>query len=274
MNNYKEEKATQKVINKKKRVFWTASKDKLLLNLIKSNGVKLNWKELTANFNMSFKQCYDRYINIKPTLKKGAWTEAEEQKLKELLEIHGEKWSRISKEFGGTRSGKQIRFHSKHLASMTSNKLSFTEEDDQKLGQLYKEHGPEWQYISLYFKGRTASNMKNRFYNHKTQQNKCKSTKNNESEIISDIEDYEKEKEKEIITSQNISKTYETILPEVRNEEDKFDSFIENRNMNDFKSVYDDKEAYDKFFNDTNTNLFAQDVYFDNTEGNNQNNII
>jgi len=241
----------------------------MLLNLIESNKVKLNWKELTANFSMSFKQCYDRYINIKPTLKKGPWTEDEEHTLKELLEKHGEKWSRISKEFGGTRSGKQIRFHAKHFETSTLKKLNFSEEDDRRLVELYREHGPQWQYISLFFKGRSASSMKNRFYNHKTQQRKYKTT-NSESEYQSINGDYEKVNTvtSSLITSQNISKTYENILPEVRNEEDKLNSFIANTNMNDFKSEYDEQEAFDKFFNDTNTDFFARDVYFDNSEGN------
>ena len=125
MNTIKEDISPQKINIKKKRVYWTVKKDKLLLELVKSNGVKLNWKELTANFNMTFKQCYDRYININPLLKKGSWSDEEERKLKGLVGIYGEKWSQISKEFGGTRSGKQIRFHCKHMPELNGKKWSF-----------------------------------------------------------------------------------------------------------------------------------------------------
>jgi len=72
---------------KKKRVYWTTEKDALLLKLVGRNPENLNWKQLTIDFNMSSKQCYDRFLNINPKVKKGAWTALEEQRLQELIEL-------------------------------------------------------------------------------------------------------------------------------------------------------------------------------------------
>jgi len=45
----------QKIDNKKKRVYWTPEKDILLLKLVGDNWENLNWKDLTIDFDMSYK---------------------------------------------------------------------------------------------------------------------------------------------------------------------------------------------------------------------------
>jgi len=267
MNTIKEDISPQKINIKKKRVYWTVKKDKLLLELVKSNGVKLNWKELTANFNMTFKQCYDRYININPLLKKGSWSDEEERKLKGLVGIYGEKWSQISKEFGGTRSGKQIRFHCKHMPELNGKKWSFTEEDDNKLCQLYKEHGPEWKYIALFFKGRSAEILKNRFYNHKNQQNKSILSK--ESEMSDDNNEVIEQLETKLNSTESIpmlANLINNIQPQLNTEEEPNYPCLCNSKIYEFPSDFDSKAAYTDFFTDINTNLFAREVYFQNSD--------
>ena len=263
MNTIKEDISPQKINIKKKRVYWTVKKDKLLLELVKSNGVKLNWKELTANFNMTFKQCYDRYININPLLKKGSWSDEEERKLKGLVGIYGEKWSQISKEFGGTRSGKQIRFHCKHMPELNGKKWSFTEEDDNKLCQLYKEHGPEWKYISLFFQGRTSDSLKNRFYNHKNQQNKSILSKESDT---NDIDEVSEVLEINLKSTENIQKNFNISTPQISTNEEPIFPFLDNSKMIASSSVFDPEAAYNDFFTNINTNLFAREVYFQNSE--------
>jgi len=230
MNNLTDDKLQQITIStsKKKRVYWTPTKDKLLLDLIESNGFKLNKQILSDNFNMSYKQCYDRYLNIKPLINKGAWTEEEEQKIKELIEKHGERWSRISREFGGSRSGKQIRFHCKNRKTKTNPKILFTQEEDQKLYELYKDHGPKWDYISSFFE-RTPQYLKNRYFNHRTQQNKGKTSISNESESLNNDNKTVNINIIRHFSPRIIIRYGEIFLPEETIDGDKLNSFISDK---------------------------------------------
>jgi len=111
------EETTPQKINKKNKQFWTKKQDSLLIAFVENNKLNINWKEIAENFsNMTHKQCYYRYRNLNPLLKRGHWSEEEEQKLKELFGLYGGKWALISKKMGGKRSGKQIRHHYKNIS--------------------------------------------------------------------------------------------------------------------------------------------------------------
>ena len=81
--------------NKTKR--WTEDENKLLLVLAEKYNFR-NWKQIAIFFHeRSGSQCYERFRVIRPDIKKGMWTPEEDQELKDLINIHGKKWSIISK---------------------------------------------------------------------------------------------------------------------------------------------------------------------------------
>jgi len=158
----------EKETNNIKRQYWSCKEDNLLLNLIadrKQNLKKINWEDISLYFNKASKQCYARYRQINPSLKKGTWSNDEEDKLIELVKVHGYKWAKISKQFG-TRSGKQIRQHYKNICDATISKVKFTDEELRLLIDLHKQYGPQWQLISSFFNGRTSDNLKCRYNNY------------------------------------------------------------------------------------------------------------
>ena len=158
----------QKLFIKKKKIFWTNKQDKLLKELVAAEDKIIDWKKIAMNFkNMTHKQCYYRHRNINPKIIRGHWSKDEEQKLQELFSLHGGKWALISKKFGGKRSGKQIRHHYKNFSDLKNVKSKFTPEEDFKIRELLETYGPKWQHISTFFKGRSADNLKCRYYNTK-----------------------------------------------------------------------------------------------------------
>jgi len=265
----------QKIDNKKKRVYWTPEKDILLLKLVGDNWENLNWKDLTIDFDMSYKQCYDRYININPLVNKGIWTAFEEQKLKDLMEIYGEKWALISREFGGTRSGKQIRHHFKIIPVLTDlniNKTHFSKEEDTKICQLYQIHGPKWEYISTFFDNRSGDHLKNRYYN-KRNQNKLK--------VIFEAEEIQRK----LLLSQIIIKFEkpciiiakdDVLIPiftdvievEVNVDDEEVDGDVDVPFFDYFEHK-SERSVNGEFFNDISLdNIFENKVFFDHSSGN------
>ena len=156
-----------KVIKKAKRI-WSAEEDIRLLNLIENESIqgnKVKWTEIASKFeDKSSKQCYNRYRHINPSLQRGYWTKEEEDKLMVLINEYGKKWAKISKILK-TRSGKQIRHHFVNILDKKNKKSKFSLEENNKLIHLFNKYGAKWQKISEEFVGRSADNLKCRYYN-------------------------------------------------------------------------------------------------------------
>ena len=194
------------IFNSKKKQYWSQVEDTLLLNLIeteKQKGNKINWIDIALNFNKDYKQCYSRYRQINPKLKRGYWSKKEEEKLIELINIIGKKWATISKIIG-TRSGKQIRLHYNNITDSRVNKLSFSEEEHNRLIDLNKKYGSNWQVISTFFNGRTPDYLKCKFNNYAK---KLKSMGKSNSRLASKIKKNLEFKE-ESDNNENISDLY------------------------------------------------------------------
>ena len=191
------------IISLKKKQYWSHDEDSLLLNLIETEiqkGNKIKWLEIALNFDKDYKQCYSRYRHINPGLNKGYWSKEEEEKLIELVNINGKKWATISKIIG-TRSGKQIRLHYTNITDSRVNKLSFSEEEHNRLIDLHKKHGSNWRVISTFFNGRTPDNLKCKFNNYTK---KLRVTNKRNSDLTSEIKKNLEDKE-ESDTNENIS---------------------------------------------------------------------
>jgi len=253
----------EKADNLNKIQYWTQEEDSLLLELVeteKQKGIKINWKNIAQNFNKDYKKCYSRYRQINPNLKKGYWTNDEEEKLKGLVNIYGKKWSKISKKLG-TRSGKQIRHHYINITESLNNKLKFTQEDRNKLIELHKLHGSNWQLIATFFNGRTADNLKSKFYNYKKEK-KVESNLN-----ATTIEKFIKKRS--LSSNNNIVQNIYATDPQINNSITKsnyFDINFTNNNdvypksYNEFDDAKSSKEVENFDYNNYVNNSHDQDL--------------
>lgn len=142
---------------------WTAIEDAVLLETAAKYNFK-NWSAIAAELkNRTAIQCSARYKRIKPGIVKGAWTQEEDDHLIALIQKFGKNWSLISK-YMPSRSGKQIRDRFLNTLDPTLNREKFSEEEDQKIIDLFNKYGTAWSKISGFFDRRTGDMIKNRFY--------------------------------------------------------------------------------------------------------------
>jgi hypothetical protein len=149
----------------KKQNTWTDDEDNQLLELVNAYSSK-NWKEISKNLiNKSSIQCYSRYKQIRPGIKKGLWTNEEDDEVRNLVKIHGHQWSNIANVIR-SRNGKQIRDRYLNYINPGTKHNEFTDEEDDTITKLYLKHGSRWSYIAQFCNGRTGDLIKNRFYSH------------------------------------------------------------------------------------------------------------
>ena len=71
-------------------------------------------------------------------------------------------WKLIAKNFR-TRNARQCQERWEYYLSPEVNNGPWSAEEDQLLYQKYAEYGSQWKIISAFFKGRTNTNVKNRY---------------------------------------------------------------------------------------------------------------
>uniref|UniRef100_A0ACD5UHH3 Uncharacterized protein n=1 Tax=Avena sativa TaxID=4498 RepID=A0ACD5UHH3_AVESA len=89
---------------------WTPEEDKRLRTYVEANG-EGNWNHVQRNagLNRCGKSCRLRWANhLRPHLKKGPFSEEEEQKIIELHAMYGNKWARMASELEG-RTDNEIK---------------------------------------------------------------------------------------------------------------------------------------------------------------------
>jgi hypothetical protein len=152
------------LITKTKRVEkWSAMEDKLLMIVAGNYGYR-NWKAISGHFpGRTSIQCSARYKRIMPGFNKGLWSQREDSALLRLIKLHGKDWSTLSK-YMGNRTGKQIRDRYLNTLDPDLARIKFTDEEDQKILELYLKYGSKWTTISKCLKGRSGDMVKNRFY--------------------------------------------------------------------------------------------------------------
>jgi len=147
----------------KKHKNWTSEEDKLLLQ-VAINFEQKSWTQVAGYFkDKNPAQCRARYKRIRPGIVKGPWRKEEDNQILELVKQYGRNWAMISKMMP-SRNGKQIRDRFLNYLDPQINKIKFTKDEDEKIIELYKEHGSKWSVIAKSFPGRTGDMIKNRFY--------------------------------------------------------------------------------------------------------------
>ena len=123
---------------------WSTIEDEILLKITQSKRGKA-WSAIAKELNACFyngipirkgRQCRERWINhLDPNLKKGNWTETEDQFILNQRQFLGKSWSEISKKMQGrTENSVKNRFNSllrKNEIKNNDDNLSLTMNDEQ-----------------------------------------------------------------------------------------------------------------------------------------------
>lgn len=144
---------------------WSSEEDFLLKTYVETFGEK-KWKKISDLIkSRSPLQCLHRWTKIlRPGMIKGPWTYEEDQKLIQWVKNCGaNKWSLASRLIPG-RNGKQCRERWVNHLNPDIKKGNWTEEEDEKIYQMYQVYGSAWSKIAKHFNGRSENSIKNRFY--------------------------------------------------------------------------------------------------------------
>jgi len=145
---------------------WTEEEDNSLIDLV-NNKYGKKWKIIHMFFPKRTKfECYNRYVQINPQIKKGKWSKEEDQKIKNLVEEYGYDWSKISN-IVKTRTSKQIRSRYIFYLDSKLNNTEFSQEEDEMVQKLFPIFKTNWVKYINYLPNRSAKIIQNRYRSYK-----------------------------------------------------------------------------------------------------------
>ncbi|KAL5544519.1 hypothetical protein UlMin_008303 [Ulmus minor] len=98
----------------------------------------------------------------KQGLRKGIWTEEEDQKLLSYIKQHGEKhWHSLPQKAGLQRCGKSCRLRWANYLRPGINRAKFTPQEEELIIQLHSVLGNKWSTIARHLHRRTDNEIKN-----------------------------------------------------------------------------------------------------------------
>ncbi|KAJ8552138.1 hypothetical protein K7X08_028581 [Anisodus acutangulus] len=141
---------------------WIPEEDEILRQAVQQFKGK-SWKKIAECFkDRTDVQCLHRWQKVlDPELVKGSWSKEEDDKLIELVNIHGpKKWSTIAQELAG-RIGKQCRERWHNHLNPAIKKEAWTQEEELTLIRAHQAYGNKWAELSKYLPGRSDNAIKN-----------------------------------------------------------------------------------------------------------------
>ncbi|KAL8228477.1 hypothetical protein R6Q57_016061 [Mikania cordata] len=100
-------------------------------------------------------------------LKKGPWTQEEDQKLMEYVQLHGPgNWRTLPKNAGLQRCGKSCRLRWTNYLRPDIKRGRFSFEEEETIIQLHSVLGNKWSAIAARLPGRTDNEIKNYWNTH------------------------------------------------------------------------------------------------------------
>ncbi|KAF9485406.1 hypothetical protein BDN70DRAFT_639030 [Pholiota conissans] len=130
---------------------WSPEMDEKLVGAVQSCGQD-NWQLIARKVSedVSAGQCQYRWQKaLNPELRKGTWTEDEDNRLRKAVAGYGSSWIQVAETIPG-RTNDQCRDRwTSHLNKTPAAKATWTKEEDKALLALVKECGKHWKNISL-----------------------------------------------------------------------------------------------------------------------------
>lgn len=158
------------VSDKRVRRKWTREEDEKLRLLVSYWGDQCgkngHWDKISAQFdNRTNKDCRKRWFHsLDPKLKRGRWTEREDQVLMEAHEKLGPSWHKIAQLIPGRTDDQCSKRYNDVLDPSISGRLrEWKPEEDDKLLDLVNVYGTQWRNISKQMEGRTGLTCRNRW---------------------------------------------------------------------------------------------------------------
>jgi hypothetical protein len=143
------------------RIDWTETQDQEILRL-RNKEIK-TFREIGEILNISRNTVAGRYYNtLMPHLRgppknTSPWTSEEEERLKELHHLYGDRWSHIASQLNTGRTQQQVK--QRIQLNLNPDRLTcrWTKEEDEELRKLYDQYGHRWTLISCLLRTRSPT---------------------------------------------------------------------------------------------------------------------
>ncbi|PPQ77700.1 hypothetical protein CVT25_011135 [Psilocybe cyanescens] len=144
---------------------WTPEADQKLIKAVQTCGID-NWQLVARNVSeyATAGQCQGRWQKtLNPALRRGTWTEEEDELLRKAVAGYGKLWTQVSTVIPG-RTNDQCRERWTEHVNLSSAKITWSEAEDKNLIELVEELGKQWKSISLRIGGnKTGQNCRMRY---------------------------------------------------------------------------------------------------------------
>ncbi|KAL4949317.1 Homeodomain-like protein [Aspergillus filifer] len=151
---------------------WTPAEDTLLWELYQvqeraptGKSQKINWNDIAQHIpGRSNKDCRKRYFNrFTDGLRKGSWTQEEDDRLLHLVERYQFRWAAIAQKME-TRNADQCSKRWHHCLNPDLERSPWTDAENNLLLSAIETHGSSWKDIQqCHFPTRSANNIKNQY---------------------------------------------------------------------------------------------------------------
>ncbi|CAK9156925.1 unnamed protein product [Ilex paraguariensis] len=95
-------------------------------------------------------------------LKKGSWSDEEDNKLRAYIQKYGHwNWRQLPKHAGLSRCGKSCRLRWVNYLRPNVKHGNYSKEEEDMIMKLHDKHGNKWSVIATHLPGRTDNDIKN-----------------------------------------------------------------------------------------------------------------
>ncbi|KAI3469820.1 hypothetical protein Pfo_026483 [Paulownia fortunei] len=136
-------------------------------------------------------------------LKKGAWSEEEDNKLRAYVVRYGHwNWRLLPKFAGLERCGKSCRLRWMNYLKPGIKRGNYSKEEEDLVAKLHDQLGNKWSAIAAKLPGRTDNEIKNYWHTHLKKQSKRSSKSGHQAET------FQEEQSSEITHCKNLEKAF------------------------------------------------------------------